>query len=166
MSWQTSRAQKRAPYLLGTHLALVAFYAFVLPFICFGAMATPGHPHARPHFVFTDPPRIPEALPSTVSGAEWLLLNAGAWLCTPPDGASALSNATTNDAYSTTKSVAGRSAPATLVLFSLLLFHVGQVILLAGLHPKGFTRTIGGLIPQMPELPPPCPPPRLTIALA
>lgn len=166
MSWQTSRAQKKAPYLLCIHLALVAFYAFVLPFICFGAMATPGHPHARPHFVFTDPPRIPETLPSTVSGAEWLLLNASAWLCTPPDSASALSNATTSDAYSTTKSVAGRSAPATLVLFSLLLFHVGQVILLARSHPKGFPRTVGGLHPRILELPPPCPPPRLTITLA
>lgn len=31
------------------------FFVFVLPFICWGAVATPGHPHARPHFVFTAP---------------------------------------------------------------------------------------------------------------
>jgi hypothetical protein len=31
------------------------FFAFVLPFICWGAVATPGHPHARPHFVFVAP---------------------------------------------------------------------------------------------------------------
>lgn len=34
----------------------VLFLAFVLPFICWGAMADPGHPHSGPHFVFTDPP--------------------------------------------------------------------------------------------------------------
>jgi hypothetical protein len=27
----------------------------VLPFLCWGAWATPGHPHARPHFVFAAP---------------------------------------------------------------------------------------------------------------
>ena len=28
----------------------------VLPFICWGAWAQPGHPHGGPHFVFADPP--------------------------------------------------------------------------------------------------------------
>lgn len=38
------------------HLFLAGLYAFVLPMICFGAEATPGHPHARAHFVFAEPP--------------------------------------------------------------------------------------------------------------
>lgn len=36
-------------------LFFAALYAFVLPFICAGAQATPGHPHARAHFVFLEP---------------------------------------------------------------------------------------------------------------
>jgi hypothetical protein len=31
-------------------------FAFVLPLICWGAQATPGHPHARAHFLFATPP--------------------------------------------------------------------------------------------------------------
>ena len=37
------------------HLFFAGLYAFVLPTICFGAEATPGHPHARAHFVFVEP---------------------------------------------------------------------------------------------------------------
>lgn len=37
------------------HLFYAGLFAFVLPLICWGAQATPGHPHARAHFVFTDP---------------------------------------------------------------------------------------------------------------
>jgi hypothetical protein len=37
------------------HLFYAGLYAFVLPLICWGAQATPGHPHARAHFVFVDP---------------------------------------------------------------------------------------------------------------
>ena len=36
-------------------LFFAALYAFLLPFICAGAQATPGHPHARAHFVFLEP---------------------------------------------------------------------------------------------------------------
>ena len=39
------------------HLFYAGLYAFVLPFICWGAQATPGHPHARAHFVFVEPNR-------------------------------------------------------------------------------------------------------------
>lgn len=36
-------------------VAYALFWGFGLPFICFGAIAEPGHPHALPHFVFADP---------------------------------------------------------------------------------------------------------------
>lgn len=42
--WQTA--------LCGLYAAL---FALVLPLICLGAMAQPGHPHRFPHFVFVDP---------------------------------------------------------------------------------------------------------------
>jgi len=37
------------------HLFYAGLYAFVLPLICWGAQATPGHPHLRAHFVFAEP---------------------------------------------------------------------------------------------------------------
>jgi hypothetical protein len=37
------------------YLFYAGLYAFVLPLICWGAEATPGHPHARAHFVFVAP---------------------------------------------------------------------------------------------------------------
>ena len=36
--------------------AYAVFLGTVLPFICWGAWAEPGHPHGGPHFVFADPP--------------------------------------------------------------------------------------------------------------
>lgn len=30
-------------------------FAFVLPLICWGAYASPGHPHQTPHFIFVEP---------------------------------------------------------------------------------------------------------------
>jgi hypothetical protein len=45
---------------------LLAFYVILLglimPFICWGAQAEPGHPHQLPHFVFTDPVMVMPAL--------------------------------------------------------------------------------------------------------
>lgn len=46
---------KRDLFLRALHLFFAGLYAFVLPFICWGAQATPGHPHARAHFVFVEP---------------------------------------------------------------------------------------------------------------
>lgn len=43
------------PLLYPLHLVLAGVFAFVLPFICWAALATPGHPHGLPHFVFFDP---------------------------------------------------------------------------------------------------------------
>lgn len=33
----------------------IAYWALILPFLCWGAWATPGHPHLHPHFVFSPP---------------------------------------------------------------------------------------------------------------
>lgn len=46
----------RNHWLRALHLFYAGIFAFVLPFICWGAQATLGHPHARAHFVFADPP--------------------------------------------------------------------------------------------------------------
>jgi hypothetical protein len=44
------------PWLRASHYFYAGLFAFVLPLICWGAQATPGHPHARAHFVFLMPP--------------------------------------------------------------------------------------------------------------
>lgn len=46
----------------------IALFALVLPLICWGALAEPGHPHRAPHFVFAAPllatPRPRAAMPN------------------------------------------------------------------------------------------------------
>ncbi|MEI2726748.1 MAG: hypothetical protein V9H26_25535 [Verrucomicrobiota bacterium] len=41
------------------NLFFAGVLGLVLPFICWGAQATPGHPHARAHFVFWPPDLTP-----------------------------------------------------------------------------------------------------------
>ncbi len=36
----------------------ILYLALVLPFICWGALANPGHPHQGAHFVFSLPPGV------------------------------------------------------------------------------------------------------------
>jgi hypothetical protein len=57
--------------LLGCYSAL---FALVLPLICWGALAEPGHAHRYPHFVFADPvhARLPTGDASAVGLREWL----------------------------------------------------------------------------------------------
>jgi hypothetical protein len=103
-------------------LLFVGLYAFVLPFICWGAQATPGHSHASPHFVFVEPstPR-PGGHPTLAgqSSVEQMKTAIAATIC----GAHALpfdlpvSNAT--------QQPAGQSTPSQLVISTLFL--VGAV---------------------------------------
>jgi hypothetical protein len=55
---------KRPLIASGRHSLLTGSYllylALVLPFICWGALANPGHPHAGAHFVFATPPGVHE----------------------------------------------------------------------------------------------------------
>lgn len=44
-------------------LCLAGILALILPFVCWGAQATPGHPHAHAHFVFWPPEQAPRAAP-------------------------------------------------------------------------------------------------------
>ena len=52
------------------HLLMAGYYAVLLPFICWGALGTPGHPHSRPHFVFAPPPQAEAPLPRHMTLAE------------------------------------------------------------------------------------------------
>jgi hypothetical protein len=44
-----------APVRTLLNLFFIGLFGLVLPFICWGVQATPGHPHARAHFVFLAP---------------------------------------------------------------------------------------------------------------
>lgn len=46
-------------FLAATYTILLGF---VLPFICWGTLATPGHPHGMAHFVFMTPPMRAEVV--------------------------------------------------------------------------------------------------------
>ena len=85
---------------------------FVLPFICWGTLATPGHPHQMPHLVFLMPLLRGEALVATTSVHQH--------------------HDDENSAPASAPRPVGRSAPAQLTtaipLFSLLL--TAQTLLL------------------------------------
>lgn len=50
---QDPKAPQRQAALHGWLLVLyIAYFALILPFICWGALADPSHPHAAAHFVF------------------------------------------------------------------------------------------------------------------
>lgn len=66
--WQPSRihtplALSRLISLLNWLLAI--HFALILPFVCWGSWAEPGHPHSHPHFVFV----VPEMAADIVSSA-------------------------------------------------------------------------------------------------
>lgn len=54
----------------GLHLTMAGYFAVLLPFICWGALATPGHPHSHPHFVFWSPQANVTQLPAHTTAAE------------------------------------------------------------------------------------------------
>jgi hypothetical protein len=105
-------------WLRGLHLFYAGLFAFVLPFICWGAQATPGHPHARAHFVFVDPPM--SVMLESITGTKPAAHGAH----TPDDGSTPLPTPV--------QLPAGRSVPSALMITLLLL--VGTLI--AVLPPK------------------------------
>ncbi len=92
--------------LLGLYVIL---FALVLPFICWGAVAEPGHPHRYPHFVFATPVLAATVLPTreVPHGS-----NHGT---APNDG-----NALPADSQPADAPIPGRSTPK-LMLFSILM---------------------------------------------
>lgn len=117
----------------------ILYFGLGLPFICWGAVATPGHPHSRPHFVFTDPP-----------------LHTGALTVPLPSG-HAHHHATATEAP---PDVAGQSVPPALGV-TLLLLLFGELALLPANPLRGFPQLLPRLIANAARLLIPTPPPRL-----
>ncbi|MEZ4728584.1 MAG: hypothetical protein R3E79_15730 [Caldilineaceae bacterium] len=140
------------------HLFYAGLYAFVLPFICWGAQATPGHPHARAHFVFVDPPtheQLNQHVMQTVhTVADWLAVYGKQMICSEH---SAPHTPAPVDVPSTP---AGRSTPSQLAIATLILLGMGVALLLFNSDGPGFAvwTAACALVPC--RLSVPTPPPR------
>ncbi len=136
------------------HLLLAGLFGLVLPFICWGAEATPGHPHSRAHFVFMAPALVrPDAHAVTQAAAEMM--------AAAPEHVACISAMLTKGAGAATADMpAGQSVPLVLAITMLLLavFVVGQLPVPAG--KGGFARAVTGIIALSWPSPIATPPPR------
>ena len=91
------------------------FLAVVMPFICWGAWAEPGHPHGSPHFVFATPVLIeaPNSGPS-LSQIVWSLQS---YCGNPRTDAPAAASGEAADSVT----LAGQSLPDTSLIVSMML---------------------------------------------
>ena len=133
-------------------LVFAMLFAFVLPFICWGAYGTPGHPHQTTHFVFAFPSvtaqqlladtvQKPKEVIRRLAVACGFIADPGA---DPADGA------------------AGRSTLDTTSAVSLiLLVLLGSWTMFRAL-PRRRMRPVEAVDPEGVEMPVPTPPPRVT----
>lgn len=132
--------------------ALLAFYigllGLVMPFICWGAFAEPGHPHARPHLVFLDPVM---AMPPTPT------INHSSDLSPSP---MAIPMGMEHAAQPAPSAPVGRSTPQ-LLIFSLLLLLVGALWQLMRIDIHYAILVCTALFVKPPRRNVPTPPPRL-----
>ncbi|MEZ4708719.1 MAG: hypothetical protein R3A44_16035 [Caldilineaceae bacterium] len=140
------------PYLYKALLLFyVGLYAFVLPFICWGAQATPGHPHANAHFVFVDP--------ATTTELQAHPLHHHAANVDPCHAPS--SYTTPSEPGKSPAAPAGRSVPPQLAIGSLLPIETVMTVIPANVADGDFPRWLTPLSwatfsPRIPT-----PPPRL-----
>lgn len=112
---------------------LVVILGLVLPFICWGAEATPGHPHLRAHFVFMPPKTFIVQAPATGSSAQSVIQLAGKALA---EGLHGFCSAPVQGATPTLP--VGQSTPQTLAITLLLLAVFGAFFTLHRSHGGGF----------------------------
>lgn len=103
----------RHQFLKALHLFYAGLFALVLPLICWGAQATPGHPHARAHFVFVDPPLVGDGRTNAAELSPHMAGAAHHAHQQPPPAS---------------KLPAGRSTPAMLGITLLTLVGMGAVV--------------------------------------
>lgn len=120
----------------------ILYFGLGLPFICWGAVATPGHPHRRPHFVFTDPPLQTAALTAQASHSHHHA---------SPEPAPQSENPA---------DMAGQSVPPALGV-TLLLLLFAELALVQNNPRRDFPRLLPHLVAIAAPLLIPTPPPRL-----
>lgn len=102
------------------HLFYAGLFAFVLPLICWGAQATPGHPHARAHFVFVDPILVADEPDRTVEHAA----HPEPMTHSAPQG----QHQTHQQPAPSAKMPAGRSTPSMLGIVVLTLIGLSAAV--------------------------------------
>ena len=139
------------------HVALAGIIGLVLPFICWGAEATPGHPHARAHFVFLTPVHRVEQMWPTARNAQELLRATADDLTR---GVHELCAAATQSA----STPAGQSTPLMLAIALLLLAVVRWLATLLLRNDAGFFLRMAACLPRFLPLDVATPPPRLQVS--
>jgi hypothetical protein len=139
------------------------FLALGLPFICWGALADPSHPHGGPHFVFADPPAHQADAVATAHGPQLQALltsdcGSGRVGFNPPEElAAALGLTGATDA----PRPAAQSLPESLIAL-LMLAVAATVVYFVQLLAS--SRRLVALPPAAElRLPVPTPPPRTAI---
>ncbi len=137
------------------------FLALGLPFICWGALADPSHPHGGPHFVFADPPaHRADAVAAVRAPSLQALLTSdcgsGRVGFNPPEELAAALGLTA--AATDAPRPAAQSLPDSLIALLMLAVVAAAVYFLRLL--ASYRRMIA--LPSVPELrlPVPTPPPR------
>jgi hypothetical protein len=108
-------------WLRTLHCFYAGLFALVLPLICWGAQAMPGHPHARAHFVFLPPP-LAANVALTVS-------NPAALASVIDHTAHQSADHAAHRAVEQTEQPVGRSVPAMLGFSLLLLIGLASTYL-------------------------------------
>ncbi len=153
-------------------LFYVALFALLLPFICWGALAEPGHPHRTPHFVFADPMLV-KAWPLDESTTDSTITSAATThrfhtekQGKPGRGASlavaeAIHLAMRCHLTPTDNHVRGRATP-TLLLFSILLLLLTAAPAFHQPEHLDFVHWVRPPLPKLYVCAVPLPPPRLS----
>lgn len=146
------RSSRRLPcwqrLLLGCYSAL---FALLLPFICWGALAEPGHPHRTPHFVFADPaPNRPTRSSRNSADDSHGSAHAVATVSTQPAAICYLL---------ADSPVAGRATPM-LLLFTILLLLLVETALSGQIDRAAVVCRLQPLLAQARFIAVPLPPPR------
>lgn len=136
---------------------MAVIFGLILPFICWGAEATPGHSHMRAHFVFLAPVHSARHGESNPTDAHDLLratandLAIGVHdLCTRP-----------STAQSTSTPPVSQSTPLMLAVTLLILAAVRMIAAPTRRDDAGFFLQPGSLFPRLFLCDVATPPPRL-----
>lgn len=166
--------RKSATSIRLVSILLAVYWGLVLPFICWGAWATPGHPHSSPHFVFFEPLHAAvQSAPITTAQLASLVSRLGS-LCSrsvsePPNAQTTglathqhnLTGAQQTAPPITEPASAGQSTPTLAIMLLVILIPLAAMTFL------GWRRHVVSIVQMIfssdVALPIPTPPPRVFI---
>jgi hypothetical protein len=145
-------------WLRWLHLLFSAIFGLVLPFICWGAEATPGHAHARAHFVFLPPPAYSANVISQETGTAHDLIHAKATTLASGLGEPCATPLHRSPSAHTTP--VSQSTPQVLAVTMLLLMALSLRVTPVRQDGGGFHQYMATLHAYAPPLVIATPPPR------